>query len=86
VATTFQGAETIKCGHGVYKVGWSLQSRPPGAGHVTTESGIDVAAGKVVAAVGGGAGTSTLDAAITPAGPGGTAMTCPLPGGHDGLT
>src|SRR5580700_3400464 len=26
VATTFQGAETIKCGHGVYKVGWSLQS------------------------------------------------------------
>jgi hypothetical protein len=31
VATTFQGAETIKCGHGVYKVGWSLQSRPHAA-------------------------------------------------------
>jgi len=32
VATTFQGAETIKCGYGVYKVGWSLQSRRHAAG------------------------------------------------------
>jgi hypothetical protein len=24
--TIFSGPKTIKCGHGVYKVGWSLQS------------------------------------------------------------
>jgi hypothetical protein len=27
--TIFQGAETIKCGHGVYKVTWTLQSYSP---------------------------------------------------------
>jgi hypothetical protein len=27
--TIFQDAETIKCGHSVYKVGWSLQSHSP---------------------------------------------------------
>jgi hypothetical protein len=31
VVTIFQGAETVKCGHGVNKAGWSQQSRPLGA-------------------------------------------------------
>ncbi|HJZ06884.1 MAG TPA: hypothetical protein VJ283_02295, partial [Trebonia sp.] len=44
VATTFQGAETIKCGHGVYKVGWRLQSRRHAAGPRTTASDGEVEA------------------------------------------
>jgi hypothetical protein len=44
VATTFQGAETIECGHGVYKVGWSLQSRRHAAGPRPTASDGEVEA------------------------------------------